>query len=103
MSSVDNGYQRNANILENNILTIDYIRSLKLDENKKYKVTVINKNENSQNDKIEPAKEILQGKIISQHNYVFVFGCISRVNQPKRVCINKIDYILNKNLIKECK
>lgn len=102
MTSVHNGYERNGNNLESNTLTVDFIRKLQLDENKTYKVTVFNKNDNNKPDNFEPAKEILKGKIISQHNHIFIFECISRRNNPKRVCINKIDYILNKNLIKVC-
>lgn len=88
----------------NNItLTPNYIRNLRLNESKKYKILMINKQESSVNDNFEPAKEILSGTLISQHGYIFVFECTNKRNVKKRVCINKIDYIMNKKLIKEVK
>lgn len=47
------------------IITPDYIRNFKLDEGAKYKVLVINKNDGVSVDKIEPAREILTGRLIS--------------------------------------
>lgn len=84
------------------ILTPEYIRNFKLDENAKYNVLVINKNDGVSEDKIEPAKEILPGRLISQHGYVFLFECISRRNKKKRVCINKVDYLINNKIITKC-
>lgn len=81
-------------------LTTNQIVNLTLDKNKKYKVLIINKGLNKTGDPVEPAKEILEGKLISQNRYIFIFECISRNNMKKRVCINKIDYILNKRLIR---
>lgn len=81
------------------ILTPDYIKNYKLEEDVKYKVLVINKNDGSSPDKIEPAREMLQGKLISQHGYIFLFECTGRKNNKKRVCINKIDYLINNKLI----
>lgn len=92
------------NVPHKNIITPNYIRSLKLDENKNYKVLVINKNLcNNGIDTVEPAREILLGQLISQHGYVFIFECTNRRNVKKRLCINKIDYIMNRNLIREYK
>lgn len=95
-------------ISENNprkvIITPDSIKNLKLDVNKKYKILMINKNYGSTGvDTVEPAREILKGRLISQHGYIFIFECTNKRNVTKRVCINKIDYIMNKNLIKEYK
>lgn len=84
------------------ILTTEYIRNFKLDGNAKYNVLVINKNDGVSEDKIEPAKEILPGRLISQHGYVFLFECISRRNKKKRVCINKVDYLINNKIITKC-
>ncbi len=84
------------------VITPDYIRNYKLDENADYKVLVINKNDGITEDKIEPAKEMLPGRLISQQGYIFLFECISRRNKKKRVCINKIDYLINKKIIKKC-
>jgi hypothetical protein len=81
------------------IITPEYIRNFRLDENAKYKVLVINKNEGVCQDKIDPAKEILTGQLISQEGYIFLFECISRRNIKKRVCINKVDYIINNKII----
>ena len=81
------------------IITPDYIRNFKLDEGAKYKVLVINKNYGVSVDKIEPAREILTGRLISQQGYIFLFECISRKNNKKCVCINKIDYLINNKLI----
>lgn len=84
-------------------ITTDYIRNLKLDENKKYEVLVINKIMcNNGIDPVEPAREILPGRLISQFGYIFVFECTNKRNVKKRVCINKIDFIINNNLVKEC-
>ncbi len=93
-------------ITENNLrkitITPDYIKKLKLDDNKKYKILMINKNfSNTGVDTVEPAREILKGRLISQHGYIFIFECTNNRNVTKRLCINKIDYIMNKNLIKE--
>lgn len=86
------------------IITPDYIRTLKLDDNKKYAVLIVNKNGGTTGvDTVEPAKEILPGKLISQHGYIFIFECTNRRNVKKRVCINKIDYIMNNKLIQEIK
>lgn len=88
----------------NGSITPNYIRNLRLNESKKYKILMINKQEGSTgSDTFEPAKEILSGKLISQHGYIFVFECTNRRNVKKRVCINKIDYIMNKRLITEVK
>ena len=94
-------------IIEDNFrkikITPDYIRNLELDDNKKYKILMINKNFSSTGiDTVEPAREILKGRLISQHRYIFIFECTKKRNVTKRVCINKIDFIMNKNLIKEC-
>ncbi len=97
------GYEQKGNNLGVNILTAAYIENFRLNENKNYKVTIINKGEGRLSDQIEPAKEILEGKIINQHRYVFIFECISRNKFKKRVCINKIDYLIKSSLIKECK
>ncbi len=84
------------------IITPDSIRNLKLDDNNKYKILMINKNfSNTGVDAVEPAREILKGRLISQHGYVFIFECTNKRNVTKRVCVNKIDYIMNNNLIKE--
>lgn len=86
------------------IITPDYIKSLRLDENKKYAVLVINKNLcNNGVDTVEPARELLPGKLMSQHGYIFIFECMNKRKINKRVCINKIDYIINKKLITELK
>lgn len=84
------------------IITPEYIRNYKLDEDAKYKVLVINKNDGTAPDRIEPAKEILPGKLIAQQGYIFLFECTGRKNNKKRVCINKIDYIINNKLIIKC-
>mgnify|MGYP000924390338 FL=1 len=82
------------------IITPDYIRNFKLDENAKYKVLIIHKRDGiNAIDKIEPAREILHGQLISQQGYIFLFECINRKNNKKRVCINKIDYLINNKLI----
>ena len=83
------------------IITPDYIRNLKLNENANYKVMLIHKNYYGINavDCVEPAREVLPGKLISQQGYIFLFECINRKNIKKRVCINKIDYLTNKRLI----
>ncbi|MDW5300230.1 MAG: hypothetical protein SA378_08850 [Sedimentibacter sp.] len=87
-----------------NVITPDYIKNLKLDDNKKYKILMINKNfSNTGVDTLEPARELLKGRLISQHGYIFVFECINKRNVQKRVCINKIDFIINNKLITACK
>lgn len=93
-------------ISENNprkvVITPDSIKNLKLDDNKKYKILMINKNYGSGGvDTVEPAREILKGRLISQHGYIFIFECTNKRNVTKRVCINKVDYIMNNSLIKE--
>lgn len=86
------------------IISPDYIRNLRLDENKKYAVFIVNKNSGTTGvDTVEPAKELLPGKLISQHGYIFIFECTNRRNVKKRVCINKIDYIINRKIITEIK
>ena len=84
------------------ILTPDYIKNFNLDENANYKVLTINKKDVVSVDKIEPAKEVLPGKLISQQRYIFLFECINRKGVKKRVCINKIDYLINDKLITKC-
>jgi len=84
-------------------MTIDDITNIKLDESKKYKILIINKGSNNTGDPVEPSKEILEGKLISQYRFMFIFECMSRNKLKKCVCINKIDYILNNKLIRECK
>ena len=84
------------------IITPEYIRNFKLEENAKYKVLVINKKEGVCQDKIDPAKEILPGRLISQEGYIFLFECINRRNMKKRVCINKVDYLINNKIITKC-
>lgn len=84
------------------IITPDYIKNFKLDEGANYKVLVINKNDGVSVDKIEPAREMLPGKLIGQQGYIFLFECISRRNIKKRVCINKVDYLINNKLITKC-
>jgi len=87
-----------------NVITPDYIKNLKLDDNKKYKVLVINKKDGCNGiDTVEPAREILKGRLICQYGYIFVFECINKRNVQKRVCINKIDFIINNKLIAEYK
>jgi fructose-1,6-bisphosphatase/sedoheptulose 1,7-bisphosphatase-like protein len=84
-----------------NIITTNYIKRLKLDESKKYKVMIINKNANNViPESIEPAKVVLIGRLVSQYNFMFVFECITNQKLLKKVCVNKIDYILNNKLIK---
>jgi hypothetical protein len=95
-------------ISENNpekvIITPDLIKNLKLDDDKKYKILVINKNLcNNGVDTVEPARELLPGILISQHGYIFIFECTNKRNVKKRVCVNKVDYIINKKLITEIK
>lgn len=85
-------------------ITPGYIKNLRLDENKIYAVLMINKNLcNNGVDTVEPARELLQGKLISQYGYIFIFECTNKRKVKKRVCINKIDYIINKKIITELK
>lgn len=95
---VDVGHVKIENL---GCLTTSYIENLRLDENAKYEVLVIYKNINKSDDPVEPRREILAGRLISQNRYVFIFECISRNNIKKRVCINKVDYILNNRLIRK--
>lgn len=86
------------------VITPGYIRSLRLNENKRYLVLVVNKNSGTTGvDTVEPARELLPAKLISQHGYIFLFECTNKRNIKKRVCINKIDYLINKKLITEIK
>jgi hypothetical protein len=88
----------------NKAITPGYIKKLRLDENKIYAVLMINKNLcNNGVDTVEPARELLQGKLVSQHGYIFIFECTNKRKVKKRVCINKIDYIINKKIITELK
>lgn len=85
------------------IITPDYIRNFKLDEAARYKILLVHKNDGiNAVDKIEPARELLPGRLISQEGYIFIFECIGRKNNKKRVCINKVDYLINNKLIIKC-
>lgn len=100
MNIVDNGYIRNEKKLSNNKITAEYIRNLRLDNSKRYKILVINKNVNNAGpNPFEPTRVVLKGRIVSQYNSTFLFECLNSQNILKKVCINKIDYILNNKLI----
>lgn len=82
------------------ILTPKYIRDFKLDENVRYKILIVHKRDGiNAVDKVESAREVLTGRLISQDGYIFLFECINRKNIKQRVCINKVDYLINKKLI----
>jgi len=100
MNIIDNGYVRNEKGLSGNLITAKYIRNLRLDESKRYKILVINKNANNTGpNPFEPTKVVLKGRLVSQYNSTFLFECLNPQNILKKVCINKIDYILNNKLI----
>ncbi|MBP1926718.1 hypothetical protein J2Z76_002588 [Sedimentibacter acidaminivorans] len=70
-------------------ITIDDIRKIFLDTNKKYMVK-----DNSNLRRLECC-------LTQQTDFLFIFTCTQESYEKNKICISKIDYYLNHNLIKE--